>query len=42
MFGTNWPMISSEHCLKAIDSLELSPEQHNALLSGNARRVFEL
>ncbi len=42
MFGTNWPMISPEHCLKAIDSLELSQEQRDAFLFGNARRVFGL
>jgi len=42
MFGTNWPMISPAHCLKAIDSLELSTEQRDAFLFANARRVFGL
>lgn len=40
MFGTNWPMLSPARCLKELSALNLTPEQEEAFLSGNARRVF--
>lgn len=42
MFGTNWPMLSPGQCLKHLDKLELTPEQEQAFLYGNAERVFQL
>lgn len=42
MFGTNWPMLSPAQCLARLDDLGLTPEQRDAYLSGNARRVFGL
>ena len=42
MFGTNWPMLSPSQCLQGLPGLGLSPEQTEAFLSGNARRVFAL
>jgi len=42
MFGTNWPMLSPKQCLEKLDALNLSPEQRDAFLSGNAKRVFKL
>lgn len=42
MFGTNWPMISPAQCLKSISALNLSEEQTEAFLSGNAKRVFNI
>lgn len=42
MFGTNWPMLSPEKCLEGLDGLGLTPEQSDAFLFGNARRVFNL
>lgn len=42
MFGTNWPMLSPQKCLEGFKQLELSQDQTDAFLSGNARRVFRL
>ena len=42
MFGTNWPMLSPKQCLERLDALSLSPEQQDAFLFGNAKRVFKL
>lgn len=42
MFGTNWPMLSPAHCLRELATLNLTPEQQDAFLFGNARRVFKL
>lgn len=42
MFGTNWPMLSPKKCLEGLNALKLSPEQREAFLHGNARRVFGL
>ena len=42
MFGTNWPMVSPEQCLKGLPQLELSADDQAAFLHGTARRVFEL
>ena len=42
MFGTNWPMLSPEVCLKRLGGLGLNEDQKEAFLSGNAKRVFKL
>ena len=42
MFGTNWPMLSPARCLKELNQLDLTPEQQDAFLFGNARRIFKL
>lgn len=42
MFGTNWPMLSPERCLKGLATLGLDPLQQEAFLEGTARRVFKL
>ncbi len=42
MFGTNWPMLSPAQCLHGLDQLDFTPEQQDAFLFGNARRVFNL
>ncbi|MEO1040553.1 MAG: amidohydrolase family protein [Pseudomonadota bacterium] len=42
MFGSNWPMIAPEKCLKGLDGLNLNEETRAAYLSGNATRVFKL
>lgn len=42
MFGTNWPMLSPQHCLSGLPGLGLSPEVQDLFLQGNARRVFGL
>ncbi len=42
MFGTNWPMLSPQQCLHHLDQLDLTPEQEDAFLFGNASRVFNL
>ena len=42
MFGTNWPMLSPAACLEGLEGLALPPQQADAFLSGNARRVFKL
>ncbi|MFV1990064.1 MAG: amidohydrolase family protein [Acidimicrobiales bacterium] len=42
LFGTNWPMISPTRCLRGLDELDLTEEQREAFLSGNATRVFNL
>lgn len=42
MFGTNWPMLSPQKCLAGLKGLQLTQEQSEAFLSGNARRVFSL
>jgi len=42
MFGTNWPMISPTDCLQSLSKLNLTPDQIESFLSGNARRVFKL
>jgi len=42
MFGTNWPMLSPAQCLEHLESLQLTGEQKDAFLCGNARRVFNL
>lgn len=42
MFGTNWPMLSAEHCLKGADQLGLSEDELKAFKSETARQVFKL
>lgn len=42
MFGTNWPMLSPQQCLQHLDQLDLTSEQQDDFLAGNARRVFNL
>lgn len=42
MFGTNWPMLSPEHCLSGIDALGLSDAELKAFKSETARQVFQL
>ena len=42
MFGSNWPMISPQKALSALDSLNLDSETRDAFLGGNAADVFGL
>jgi len=42
MFGTNFPMLTPEACLKQIDMLELDDETKELFLHGNAKKVFKL
>ena len=42
MFGSNWPMITPEKCLKGLDALELDPVHKDRFLSGIAQDVFGL
>lgn len=42
MFGSNWPMLSPERCLKGLDGLELDEKTQMAFLSETTRRVFKL
>ena len=42
MFGTNWPMLSPERCLRGLAGMGLNEDQQEAFLNGNARRVFNL
>ncbi|MCP4756243.1 MAG: amidohydrolase [Proteobacteria bacterium] len=42
LFGTNYPMITSERCLENLDDLGLEDEGKALFLYENARRVFEL
>jgi uncharacterized protein len=42
MFGTNWPMLSPELCLKGLGQLDLDAADEAAFLGSTARRVFNL
>ncbi|HNR31684.1 MAG TPA: amidohydrolase family protein [Candidatus Hydrogenedentes bacterium] len=42
MFGSNYPMVSPEACLKDLDALGLDDEARALFLGGNAARVFGL
>jgi predicted TIM-barrel fold metal-dependent hydrolase len=42
LFGSNWPMIAPAKCLEGLDALGLDNEARDALLAGNARRVYAL
>ena len=40
LFGSDYPLIAQSRFLKEIDSLELSEDDKNLILSGNARRLL--
>jgi hypothetical protein len=40
LFGTDYPLLVQHRLLKEIDSLNLSPETREQILSGNARRLL--
>lgn len=42
MFGTNYPMLTPEDCLRELDALGLDDETQARFLAGNARDVFAL
>lgn len=42
LFGSNFPMLTAGACLEGFDSLGLSDEARDLILSANARRVFRL
>jgi hypothetical protein len=42
MFGTNYPMITAEKCLKDLRTLELDKETESLFLYDNAQRVFNI
>ncbi|MFZ2631145.1 MAG: hypothetical protein WA081_13725 [Desulfosalsimonadaceae bacterium] len=42
MFGTNYPMITAETCLKSLGTLELDKEVESNFLYENAKRVFNI
>lgn len=42
MFGTNWPMLAPQFCLKGLDALELGETQRTDFLHDTARTVFGL
>lgn len=42
LFGTNWPMLSAERCLRRIADLGLDEEARQLFLGENAVRVFKL
>lgn len=42
LFGTNYPMLTPDACLKELDVLGLEPEVRELFLSKNARDVFVL
>ncbi|MGY2733564.1 amidohydrolase family protein [Sphingomonas sp. UYP23] len=42
LFGTNWPMISHQHALSGLTELGMGAAAAEAILGGNARRVFGL
>lgn len=42
LFGSNYPMLTPQRCLKQIDHLGLGAEARELYLGGNARRVFSL
>lgn len=42
LFGSNWPMLAPERCLRELDALALPDEVRRPFLSGNATRVFRL
>lgn len=39
MFGTNYPMITPDACLKGLDALGLDEDAKGLFLAGNAARV---
>jgi hypothetical protein len=42
LFGTNFPQLPLERCVREAHELELDPDVERAFLSENARRVFGL
>jgi len=42
LFGTNYPMITPQKALADLATLELSPENEELFLGGNAARVFNI
>lgn len=42
LFGTNWPMLSPERCLKGLDAMALDKETSDLFLRENAERVYKL
>lgn len=42
LFGSNYPMLMPQDCLKDLAALELDDAGREAFLGGNARRVFRL
>lgn len=42
MFGTNYPMLMPDACLKEVELLDLDAETQDLFLRGNAMRVFRL
>ena len=42
LFGTDWPVIDPERAMREISELKLRPASMQALLRGNALRVFRL
>ncbi len=42
LFGTNYPMLTPDQCLKGLDLLEFDDETERLFLSENAERVFGL
>jgi len=42
LFGSNYPMLMPQDCLKDLAALNLDETGREAFLSGNARRVFKL
>jgi len=42
LFGTNYPMITSEKALEGSDELGLDEQTKELFLKGNAKRVFKI
>lgn len=42
LFGSNYPMITPEKCLRDLGNLKLPTENRELFLAGNARQVFNL
>ncbi|MBA7627246.1 hypothetical protein ES703_34708 [subsurface metagenome] len=40
LFGSDYPLLAQSRFLKEIDSLDLSQETKNSILSGNAQRLL--
>jgi predicted TIM-barrel fold metal-dependent hydrolase len=42
LFGTNYPMITAQDCLRDLNTLGLDPETTDLFLRGNAQRLFSI
>jgi uncharacterized protein len=42
LFGTDYPLYSQKEYLAAVEALEMGPDEHEAVLHGNAARLFGL